>query len=103
LSTTPVLNRYLGVSPISNFLTMKYIITKLYDTCILLTRSMEFGNGQFITKGEPIFVHKGSEFSLNVGDTVVITNPKFETSTVIDEDNPEKTVEFKWLVGGEVE
>jgi|TARA_R110000744_G_scaffold281190_1_gene393118 hypothetical protein len=63
---------------------------------------MEFGNGQFVTKGEPIFVHKGSEFSMNVGDTVVITNPQFETSSVIDEDDDTKTVEFKWLVGGEV-
>ena len=81
---------------------MTYIITKLYDTCILLTRSMEFGNGQFVTKGQPIFVHKGSEFTLNVGDTVVITNPQFETSSVVDEDNPEKVIEFKWLVGGEV-
>jgi hypothetical protein len=82
---------------------MKYIITKLYESCILLTRQDEFGNGQFTVKGQPIFVHKGSQFSLNVGDTVVITNPKFETSTVIDEDNPEKTIEFKWLVGGEVQ
>tara|TARA_R110000765_G_scaffold272903_1_gene371579 strand:+ start:193 stop:441 length:249 start_codon:yes stop_codon:yes gene_type:complete len=82
---------------------MKYIITKLYDTCILLSRSSEFGGGQFVTKGQPIFVHKGSEFSMNIGDTVVITNPKFETSSVIDEENPEKVIEFTWLVDGEVQ
>ncbi len=81
---------------------MVYIITKLYESCILLTRQNEFGDGQFTVKGEPIFVHKGSKFSLNVGDTVTITNPQFETSSVVDEENPEKVIEFKWLVGGEV-